>query len=93
MIGTLLENRRKVEARAGEAREGEAPAESGSAGASPSRESRDAAPPTFELAAIVDAYTDATEKLKRSHEKLTAEVQRLSQQLDEKNRELARSER
>jgi signal transduction histidine kinase len=45
------------------------------------------------LAAIVDAYTDATEKLKRSHEKLTAEVQRLSQQLDEKNRELARSER
>jgi signal transduction histidine kinase len=52
-----------------------------------------AAPPAFELAAIVDAYTDATEKLKRSHERLTAEVHRLSDQLAEKNRELARRER
>jgi signal transduction histidine kinase len=46
-----------------------------------------------ELAAIIASYNDVTEKLKASHERLSHEVRRLHQQLDEKNRELARKER
>jgi signal transduction histidine kinase len=46
-----------------------------------------------ELGAIINAYNEVTERLKRSHERLTAEVQRLREQLEEKNRELARRER
>lgn len=46
-----------------------------------------------DLAVILQAYNDVTEKLKRSHEILAREVCRLREQLDEKNRELARKER
>ncbi len=46
-----------------------------------------------ELGAIINAYNEVTERLKQSHERLTAEVTRLREQLDEKNRELARRER
>ena len=45
------------------------------------------------LDAIISAYNDATERLKRSHDHLAEEVRRLRDQLDEKNRELARRER
>src|SRR5262245_45253453 len=46
-----------------------------------------------ELGAIIAAYNDVTERLKRSHERLVTEVCLLRDQLDEKNRELARRER
>jgi signal transduction histidine kinase len=46
-----------------------------------------------ELAAIISAYNDVTERLKGSHDRLAEEVRRLHDQLDEKNRELARRER
>ncbi len=47
----------------------------------------------FELGAIIDAYNRVTEKLKRSHDVLTCEVRRLHEQIQEKDRELARRER
>ncbi len=46
-----------------------------------------------ELSAIISAYNEVTDKLKGSHERLTGEVVRLREQLEEKNRELARKER
>ncbi len=46
-----------------------------------------------ELAAIISSYNDVTERLKRSHEQLSAEVSRLRRDLEGKNRELARRER
>lgn len=46
-----------------------------------------------ELGVIVAAYNDVTERLKNSHDRLVTEVRRLREQLDEKNRELARRER
>ena len=46
-----------------------------------------------ELGAIIDAYNQVTERLKESHDKLHAEVRRLSEELANKNRELARRER
>jgi signal transduction histidine kinase len=46
-----------------------------------------------QLGAIIGAYNEVTEKLKRSHEELVREVGRLRDQLEEKNRELARRDR
>lgn len=46
-----------------------------------------------ELAPILKAYTDVTERLKRSHEALAREVCRLREELHEKNKELQRRER
>ncbi len=46
-----------------------------------------------ELEGILEAYNEVTERLKQSHEMLRAEVSRLRDQLDEKNKELARRER
>jgi len=46
-----------------------------------------------ELAAIIASYNEVTDKLKTAHERLTREVVRLREQLDQKNRELARKER
>ncbi|MCH7592670.1 MAG: hypothetical protein IH989_07825 [Planctomycetes bacterium] len=46
-----------------------------------------------ELAPILKAYTDVTERLKRSHETLAREVCRLREELHEKNKELQRRER
>lgn len=46
-----------------------------------------------ELGEIIEAYNLVTERLERSHVRLTEEVARLHRQLDEKNRELARKER
>ena len=46
-----------------------------------------------ELAPILKAYTDVTERLKRSHEVLAREVCRLRTELHEKNKELQRRER
>lgn len=46
-----------------------------------------------ELAAIIAAYNDVTEQLKRSHEGLNHEVSKLRYELEDKNRELARRER
>lgn len=46
-----------------------------------------------ELAPIVAAYTEVTERLKRSHETLAREVCRLREELHEKNKELQRRER
>lgn len=46
-----------------------------------------------ELAAIISAYNEVTEKLKVSHERLQQEVRRLREELAEKKRELARRER
>ncbi len=62
-------------------------------GAAPTPNGSSPAASACDLAAIVDAYTEVTEKLKLSHERLAAEVRRLNDQLDEKNRELARRER
>jgi signal transduction histidine kinase len=45
------------------------------------------------MLSVVQAYNQVTEKLKRSHETLFAEVQRLRDELDEKNKELQRRER
>lgn len=56
-----------------------------------------AAPPApaapDDLAAILSAYNDVTERLKNSHEMLAREVCRLREQIEEKDRELARRER
>ncbi len=46
-----------------------------------------------DLASIVRAYSDVTERLKQSHELLRREVCRLHDELHEKNKELARRER
>ena len=51
------------------------------------------APAASDLAAILSAYNDVTERLKGSHEMLAREVCRLREQIEEKNRELARRER
>lgn len=51
------------------------------------------AKPETTLDAIIATYNDVTERLKRSHDRLAGEVRRLRDQLDEKNRELARRER
>lgn len=46
-----------------------------------------------ELATVIEAYNDVTERLKQSHELLGREVCRLREELQAKNRELARRER
>ena len=46
-----------------------------------------------ELGAIINAYNEVTERLKLSHDRLVGEVGRLRDQLEQKNRELARRER
>ena len=46
-----------------------------------------------DLVTILRTYNDVTERLKRSHETLLAEVARLGEELHEKNRELQRRER
>jgi signal transduction histidine kinase len=46
-----------------------------------------------DLAAIIQAYNDVTERLKRSHEALAREVCRLREELQSKNKELQRRER
>lgn len=46
-----------------------------------------------DLAAMIGAYNDVAERLKQSHELLAAEVCRLREELNEKNRELERRER
>jgi signal transduction histidine kinase len=46
-----------------------------------------------ELGAIINAYNEVTDRLKHSHDSLVGEVRRLREQLEEKNRELARRER
>ncbi len=46
-----------------------------------------------ELAAIIGAYNDVTERLKESHDRLQREMERLRLELADKNRELARRER
>ena len=49
--------------------------------------------PGPDLAAMLRAYNDVTERLKRSHEALGREVCRLREQLQEKTRQLQRRER
>lgn len=46
-----------------------------------------------DLAPIIQAYNDVTERLKASHDALAGEVCRLREELHEKNKELARRER
>ncbi len=46
-----------------------------------------------DLATIIQAYNDVTERLKRSHEALAREVCRLREELHAKNKELQRRER
>ncbi|MFN4242025.1 MAG: sensor histidine kinase [Tepidisphaerales bacterium] len=46
-----------------------------------------------ELGRIILAYSEVTERLERSHEQLTREVQRLQAELGEKNRQLERRNR
>ncbi len=46
-----------------------------------------------DLVAILQTYNDVTERLKRAHETLLAEVARMHNELHEKNRELQRCER
>ncbi|MCI0359251.1 MAG: ATP-binding protein [Planctomycetaceae bacterium] len=49
--------------------------------------------PQPELAAILHAWNEATDRLQRTHESLRAEVRRLTNELEAKNRELARQNR
>jgi len=49
--------------------------------------------PMPDLVTILQTYNEVTERLKRSHETLLAEVARLRDELHEKNRELQRCER
>lgn len=49
--------------------------------------------PEPDLAAILHAWNEATDRLQRTHETLRAEVRRLSDELEAKNRELARQNR
>lgn len=46
-----------------------------------------------DLAAILDAWQAATDRLQRTHESLKTQVQRLTDELEAKNRELARRDR
>lgn len=46
-----------------------------------------------DLAAVISLYNEVTDRLEHSHERLRGEVGRLREQLDEKNKELARRER
>lgn len=55
----------------------------------PSASSGDA----VDLATILAAWNEATDRLQQTHETLRAEVRRLSDELDAKNRELARKNR
>ncbi len=58
-----------------------------------SERDRTLTPRERELGAIIDAYNQVTEQLKVSHEKLACEVNRLREELEDKNRELRRRER
>jgi signal transduction histidine kinase len=49
--------------------------------------------PELDLQAILHAWNQATDRLQATHEALRAEVRRLSDELEAKNRELARSRR
>ena len=49
--------------------------------------------PDLDLQAILSAWNQATDRLQATHEALRAEVRRLSDELEAKNRELARSRR
>jgi len=49
--------------------------------------------PEPDLISIIGKYNEVTERLKKSHELLSREISRLRDELDEKNRELARRER
>src|SRR5919106_6152140 len=56
----------------------------------------DGAPPldaSAHLSVILEAWQTATTRLQQTHESLRAEVQRLSDELEIKNRELARNNR
>src|SRR5438876_12123015 len=59
--------------------------------------SRDALAPAgreeLDLSTILKAWNEATDRLQHTHEALQAEVRRLSDELDAKNRELARKNR
>ncbi|MFQ5489581.1 MAG: sensor histidine kinase [Phycisphaerae bacterium] len=46
-----------------------------------------------EFTAIISSYNEVTERLKQAHDHLTLQVMRLREQLEEKNRELARKQR
>ena len=46
-----------------------------------------------ELSAIITAYNEVTDQLKRSHETLSSEVMKLRLEIESKNKELARHER
>jgi len=46
-----------------------------------------------ELIEVIQSFNEVTDRLKSSHEVLVDEVRRLREQLDEKNKELARKER
>ena len=46
-----------------------------------------------ELAGMLSAYTEVTERLQSSHDKLVAEVARLRRELASKNRQLERRSR
>ena len=48
---------------------------------------------SLDLQAILDAWNAATDRLQRTQEALRAEVRRLSDELELKNRELARKNR
>lgn len=54
---------------------------------------RQASADPLELQAILTAWNEATDRLQRTHETLRAEVRRLSDELEAKNRELARKNR
>ena len=57
------------------------------------QQSAQPAEPEPDLAAILHAWNEATDRLQRTHESLRAEVRRLSDELEAKNRELARQNR
>ncbi len=46
-----------------------------------------------DLQAVLEAWSEATERLRHSHETLREQVRRLSDELETKNRELARKNR
>ena len=64
-------------------------------GVATQRQAPDSEPcaPEPDLADILHAWNEATDRLQRTHEALRAEVRRLSDELDAKNRELARQNR
>src|SRR5437868_1295738 len=47
----------------------------------------------LDLKTILDAWNEATDRLQQTHEALRAEIHRLSDELEAKNRELARKNR